>query len=114
MESLGEIDLKEKDNFSIKVILDKKEKTLVFKDNGIGMTQEEIKKYINQIAFSGAEDFLKEYKDKGEQDQIIGHFGLGFYSAFMVSDLVEIHTLSYKENATPVKWSCDGEYRISN
>lgn len=114
LESLGEIDLKEKDNFSIKVILDKKEKTLVFKDNGIGMTQEEIKKYINQIAFSGAEDFLKEYKDKGEQDQIIGHFGLGFYSVFMVSDLVEIHTLSYKENATPVKWSCDGgtEFQI--
>lgn len=114
LDSLGEIELKEKDNFSIKIVLDKKENTLIFKDNGIGMTQEEIKKYINQIAFSGAEDFLKEYKDKGEQDQIIGHFGLGFYSAFMVADLIEIHTLSYKEGARPVKWSCDGgtEFQI--
>lgn len=108
LDGMGEIDLKGESNFNIKIILDKEAKTLTFKDNGIGMTQDEIKKYINQIAFSGAEDFLKEYKDKGEQDQIIGHFGLGFYSAFMVADVVEIHTLSYKEGSTPVKWSCDG------
>ncbi|MCR1899306.1 molecular chaperone HtpG [Irregularibacter muris] len=108
LNGMGEIDLKDETNFSIKVVLDKEAKTLTFIDNGIGMTGEEVKKYINQIAFSGAEDFIKTYKDKGDQEQIIGHFGLGFYSAFMVADHVEIYTLSYQEGATPVKWNCDG------
>ncbi|KAB3529839.1 molecular chaperone HtpG [Alkaliphilus serpentinus] len=108
LNSLGEADLKEDADFSIKVVLDKTARTLKFIDNGIGMTEEEINKYINQIAFSGAEDFFNTYKDKGEKDQIIGHFGLGFYSAFMVAHTVEIDTLSYKEGAEAVKWSCDG------
>jgi len=104
----GEADLKDDTDFKVQVLLDTDAKTLKFIDNGIGMTDEEIKKYINQIAFSGAEDFLNTYKDKGDQDQIIGHFGLGFYSSFMVADRVEINTLSFKEDATPVKWLCDG------
>ncbi|RBP43999.1 molecular chaperone HtpG [Garciella nitratireducens] len=108
LEGMGEIDLKGEKNFYVKVLLDKEKKTLTFLDNGLGMTQEEVKKYINQIAFSGAEDFIKKYKDKGEQDQIIGHFGLGFYSAFMVADVVEINTLSYQEGAVPVHWRCEG------
>ncbi|WDV44240.1 molecular chaperone HtpG [Clostridiaceae bacterium M8S5] len=108
LSSLGEADLKDDKDFSIKVILDKDNETLKFIDNGIGMTDEEIKKYINQIAFSGAEDFFKAYKDKAENEQIIGHFGLGFYSSFMVSDSVEINTLSYKEDAKAVRWLCDG------
>ena len=94
--------------FKVSVILNKTDKTLKFIDNGIGMTEEEIEKYITQIAFSGAEEFLSKYKDKMSDDQIIGHFGLGFYSAFMVADVVEIDTLSYKEGAAPVKWVCDG------
>ena len=84
------------------------EKTLKFIDNGLGMTADEVEEYINQIAFSGATDFLEKYKDKSNDDQIIGHFGLGFYSAFMVADEVHIDTLSYKEGATPVHWECDG------
>ncbi|SDK12253.1 molecular chaperone HtpG [Natronincola ferrireducens] len=108
LNSLGEADLDGKTDFQVKVILDKTARTLKFIDNGIGMTEEEVKKYINQIAFSGAEDFLKTYKDKGDADQIIGHFGLGFYSAFMVADIVEIDTLSYKNEAGAVKWCCDG------
>ena len=88
--------------------MDEKNKSIKIIDNGIGMTDEEVKKYINQIAFSGAEDFLKKYKDKMDKDQIIGHFGLGFYSAFMVADKVQIDTLSYQENAKPVRWICDG------
>ncbi|WZL73044.1 molecular chaperone HtpG [Clostridiaceae bacterium 35-E11] len=108
LNSLGEADLKGETDFEVKVVLNKTAKTLKFIDNGIGMTDEEVKKYINQIAFSGAEDFLKTYKDKGDVDQIIGHFGLGFYSAFMVADVVEIHTLSYKPGATAVTWHCDG------
>jgi len=108
LSSLHEADLKDDTDFKIRVILDEENKTLKFIDNGIGMTDEEIKKYINQIAFSGAEDFFKTYKDKAENEQIIGHFGLGFYSAFMVADTVEIDTLSYKEGASAVKWSCDG------
>ena len=82
--------------------------TITISDRGIGLTAEEIEKYINQIAFSGANDFLEKYKDKSNDDQIIGHFGLGFYSAFMVADKVTIDTLSYKEGATPVHWECDG------
>lgn len=88
----------------VEVIADKNANTLTIRDNGIGMTQEEVEKYINQIAFSGAEEFVEKYKDA----QIIGHFGLGFYSAFMVSKQVEIQTLSQREGATPVHWSCDG------
>lgn len=88
----------------VEVVADKNANTLTIRDNGIGMTQEEVEKYINQIAFSGAEEFVEKYKDA----QIIGHFGLGFYSAFMVSKQVEIQTLSQREGATPVHWSCDG------
>ena len=92
----------------IQVLVSSKEKTIKFVDNGLGMTQEEVNEYINQIAFSGAEAFLEKYKDKTNEDQIIGHFGLGFYSAFMVADRVTIDTLSYKEDAVPVHWECDG------
>ena len=90
----------------VTVTVDKEKKTLTVSDNGIGMTAEDIEKYINQIAFSGAEEFLEKYKDTA--NSIIGHFGLGFYSAFMVSDRVEINSLSYKEGAEPVHWECDG------
>lgn len=98
----------------VSIILDKDAKTLTIRDNGIGMTEEEIDKYINQIAFSGVTDFLDKYKDNASQ--IIGHFGLGFYSSFMVSDKVDIITLSYKEGAKAVKWTCDGspEYEITD
>ena len=91
----------------VSVIVNTDAKTICFKDNGIGMTEEEVEKYITQIAFSGAADFIEKYKDKANSDQIIGHFGLGFYSAFMVADRVEIETLSYKKDAKPVHWSCD-------
>ena len=77
-------------------------------DRGVGMTADEVDKYINQIAFSGATDFIEKYKDKSDDNQIIGHFGLGFYSAFMVADEVHIDTLSYKEGAAPVHWECNG------
>ena len=90
----------------VRVLIDKKKKTLTVQDHGIGMTAEEVDKYINQIAFSGAEEFVNKYKDKAEA--IIGHFGLGFYSAFMVADKVEIFSLSYQEDAKAVHWSCDG------
>ncbi|MEG0843971.1 MAG: molecular chaperone HtpG [Romboutsia sp.] len=115
--SLGEIDGQDNKNYKIIVSIDKENGTLIFEDNGIGMTQEEVEKYINQVAFSGAEDFFNKYKDKmNEENDIIGHFGLGFYSAFMVSRKVQIDTLSYKENSTPVRWICEGgiEYEISN
>ena len=92
----------------VTVTVEPDKKTITFSDNGIGMTAEEVEKYITQIAFSGAADFIEKYKDKANSDQIIGHFGLGFYSAFMVADKVEIHTLSYKEGSTPVHWVCDG------
>lgn len=100
---------------TIDVKVDKDKKTIKIIDKGIGMTADEIKKYINQIAFSGATEFLEQYKDKGEDQQIIGHFGLGFYSAFMVSKKVEIKTLSHKEGSTAAKWVCDGstEFEIS-
>ena len=91
----------------VSVIVNPDAKTICFKDNGIGMTEDEVEKYITQIAFSGAADFIEKYKDKANSDQIIGHFGLGFYSAFMVADRVEIETLSYKKDAKPVHWSCD-------
>ena len=92
----------------IQVVVNPEEKTLKFIDNGIGMTADEVEEYINQIAFSGATDFFEKYKDKTNEDQIIGHFGLGFYSAFMVDDLVHIDTLSYQEGAQAVHWECDG------
>lgn len=94
--------------YRIDVIASPQDKTLTFIDNGIGMTADEVNEYINQIAFSGATDFLEKYKDKASDDQIIGHFGLGFYSTFMVADKVTINTLSYKEDAEPVFWECDG------
>lgn len=107
LNSLGEANISEDNVYKIDVVVDEKNKTLTFIDNGLGMTEEEIKKYINQIAFSGAEDFLDQYKDKTNDDQIIGHFGLGFYSAFMVAEKVEINTKSYKD-APAVKWICQG------
>ncbi len=99
----------------VKVIVNPDAKTITFSDNGIGMTEEEVEKYITQIAFSGATDFIEKYKDKANSDQIIGHFGLGFYSAFMVADRVEIESLSYKKDAKAVHWSCnDGtDYSMS-
>ena len=103
------------ESFSVHVILNKKDKTLQFEDNGIGMTADEIKKYINQIAFSGANDFLAKYGESTDKNnEIIGHFGLGFYSAFMVADQVEINSLSYQEGAVAAKWICDGgiEYEM--
>ncbi len=107
----------EKSKYEVTVSLNKDEKTIKFIDNGIGMTSEEVKKYINQVAFSGAEEFLSKYKDKIDEGKgIIGHFGLGFYSAFMVSEKVEIDTLSYKEGEEAVKWICEGgtEYEIES
>ena len=102
---MGEAELPEDEKYEITVTFNKDEKTLKFMDNGIGMTAEEVKKYINQVAYSGAEEFIEKYKDKiGDEDAIIGHFGLGFYSAFMVSKKVEIDTLSYQSGAQEVKW----------
>ena len=95
-------------DFRIDIEINKDQRTLRFIDNGIGMDAEEVKKYIAQIAFSGAEDFLNKYKSNKEGDQIIGHFGLGFYSSYMVADKVQINTRSYKPEATPVLWTCDG------
>ena len=105
---MGEYTLPEKYKAQVQVLVNPDEKTLKFIDNGLGMTADEVEEYINQIAFSGATDFLAQYKDKTNEDQIIGHFGLGFYSAFMVADEVHIDTLSYKEGAEPVHWECDG------
>lgn len=115
LDMMGEYELPEDYKPQIQVIANDKEKTLTFIDNGLGMTAEEVEEYINQIAFSGATDFLNKYKDKTNEDQIIGHFGLGFYSAFMVADEVHIDTLSYKKDATPVHWECDGgtEYSMT-
>ena len=108
LDMMGEYELPEGYKPRIDVIVNPEKKTLTFKDNGLGMTADEVEEYINQIAFSGAADFIEKYKDKSNADQIIGHFGLGFYSAFMVADEVTIDTLSYKEGAVPVHWSCDG------
>lgn len=109
LEVMGEYQLADGEQFKIQVIVNPEEKTLKFIDNGIGMDADEVKEYITQIAFSGATDFLEKYKDKTNEDQIIGHFGLGFYSAFMVADKVTLETLSYKDGAKPVYWECDGE-----
>ncbi|MBC2581185.1 molecular chaperone HtpG [Clostridium sp. DJ247] len=117
LSSIGEANIPEETKYKVTVLVNKEDKTLKIIDNGIGMTAEEINKYINQVAFSGAEDFIAKYKDKmDEANQIIGHFGLGFYSAFMVADKVEIDTLSYVEGSEPVKWICEGgtEYEITS
>ena len=109
LASIGEAQIDENEKFKVTVSIFKDAKKLVISDNGIGMTAEEIDKYINQIAFSGASDFLSKYKEEDDKgSQIIGHFGLGFYSAFMVSDSVEIDSLSYQDGAKAAKWTCDG------
>jgi molecular chaperone HtpG len=114
LADIGEAEIDKDKKFFIKVIVDKKNKTLKILDNGVGMTDEEVKKYINQIAFSGAKDFVEKYKDKTDEGQIIGHFGLGFYSAFMVSEKVQIDTLSYQKGAEAVRWisSTGTEYKM--
>ncbi len=115
LATLGEIDNSViNESLQVNVTIDKENKKILIEDNGIGMTADEVKKYINDIAFSGATDFISKYSEENSNDTIIGHFGLGFYSAFMVSDVVEIDTLSYKEGAEPVKWVCDGgiEYEL--
>ena len=113
LDMMGEYELPEGYKPRIDVIVNPEKKTLTFKDNGLGMTADEVEEYINQIAFSGAADFIEKYKDKSNADQIIGHFGLGFYSAFMVADEVHIDTLSYKEGVKAVHWECDGGTEFS-
>ena len=115
LEVMGEANLAEDNHYKITVTVNPEEKTICFSDNGIGMTADEVKEYINQIAFSGAEKFLEKYKDKTNEDQIIGHFGLGFYSAFMVAARVTIDTLSWQPEAQPVHWESDGgtQYEMS-
>ena len=110
---MGEYEEPEGTEYKVQITVKPKEKAIRFEDNGLGMTEEEVDEYINQIAFSGAQDFLNKYKDKANEDQIIGHFGLGFYSAFMVADRVTIDTLSYKEGAKPVFWESDGGTEFS-
>ena len=114
LEIMGEVDIPEDNKFKITVTINSEKKTIRFSDNGIGMTADEVKEYINQIAFSGAQKFMEKYKDKTNEDQIIGHFGLGFYSSFMVADRVEIDTLSWQPGAKPVHWESDGgtEYEM--
>ncbi|HKL40392.1 MAG TPA: molecular chaperone HtpG [Cryomorphaceae bacterium] len=107
LSGLGELKANT-ENLKVEVILNKDKKQIIIRDNGIGMTSEEIEKYINQIAFSGAEEFVEKYKDADSKNAIIGHFGLGFYSAFMVAKQVEIISKSQKPNSVPVKWTCDG------
>ena len=108
LEMMGEYTFPDNYKKKIEVIVNPEEKTLKFIDTGLGMTADEVEEYITQIAFSGATDFLEKYKDKTTDDEIIGHFGLGFYSAFMVADEVHIDTLSYKDGAQAVHWECDG------
>ena len=107
LSQMGELK-EELGDLTIEIILDEKKKTITVSDKGIGMSGEEIKKYINQIAFSGATEFIEKYKEKGDSQQIIGHFGLGFYSAFMVSSHVEIKSKSYIKTHKPAYWKCDG------
>ena len=116
LDMMGEYSLPAEYKAKIEVIVSPEDKTIKFIDNGLGMTADEVEEYITKIAFSGATDFIEKYKDKSNDDQIIGHFGLGFYSAFMVADEVTIDTLSYKEGASAVHWSCDGgtEYDLSD
>ncbi|MCR5716207.1 MAG: molecular chaperone HtpG [Lachnospiraceae bacterium] len=113
LDMMGEYSLPDDYKARVDVQINPEEKTLKITDNGLGMTADEVEEYINQIAFSGATDFLAQYKDKTNEDQIIGHFGLGFYSAFMVADEVHIDTLSYKKDAKPVHWECDGGTEFS-
>ncbi|MDE6014167.1 MAG: molecular chaperone HtpG [Acetatifactor sp.] len=113
LDMMGEYSLPDDYQARVDVIVDPEHKTLTFRDNGLGMTADEVEEYINQIAFSGAADFIEKYKDKSNADQIIGHFGLGFYSAFMVADEVHIDTLSYQEGAKAVHWECDGGTEFS-
>lgn len=115
LDAMGEAELPADNKYEIRVVVNKNDKTIKVIDNGLGMTDEEVKKYINQIAFSGAVDFLEKYKDKSDEGQIIGHFGLGFYSAFMVSERVQIDTLSYQPGAAAVKWVSEGgtEFEMS-
>lgn len=108
LELMGEYEKPEEAEYKIQVSVNPTDKTVTIEDNGLGMTEEEIDKYINQIAFSGVQDFMEKYKDKANEDQIIGHFGLGFYSAFMVADKVEINSLSYQKDAKPVHWESEG------
>ncbi len=108
LDMMGEYSLPEDYKPTVKVFVNPEDKTIKVVDNGIGMTADEVEEYINQIAFSGATDFIAKYKDKANDDQIIGHFGLGFYSAFMVADEVHIDTLSWQQGAAPVHWECDG------
>ena len=116
LELMGEFEKPEDVEYKIQVTVNPTDKTITVTDNGIGMTEEEVEEYINQIAFSGAQDFLNKYKDKANEDQIIGHFGLGFYSAFMVADKVTIDTLSYKADAKAVHWESEGgtEFEMSD
>ena len=116
LDMMGEYSLPADYKAKIEVIVSPEDKTIRFIDNGLGMTADEVEEYITKIAFSGATAFIEKYKDKASDDQIIGHFGLGFYSAFMVADEVTIDTLSYKEGSTAVHWSCDGgtEYEMSD
>ncbi len=113
LDMMGEYTLEDNYKAQINVVVNPEAKTLTFTDNGLGMTDAEVEEYINQIAFSGATDFIEKYKDKTNDDQIIGHFGLGFYSAFMVADKVTIDTLSYKDGAKAVHWECDGGTEFS-
>src|SRR4026209_1248869 len=114
LASLGHYN-KELGGLKVKVAVDKKAKTITVSDNGIGMTADEIKKYINQVAFSGATEFLEKFKEANDANEIIGRFGLGFYSSFMVAEKVEIQTLSYQDGAEPAQWLCDGstEFEIN-
>ena len=111
LEIMGEYTFPEDYKASIQVIVNPEEKTMKFIDTGLGMTADEVEEYITKIAFSGATAFLEKYKDKTNADEMIGHFGLGFYSAFMVADEVHIDTLSYRDGATAVHWECDGGTR---
>ena len=108
LDIMGEYTIPDDYKASIQVVVDTEGKSISFTDTGLGMTEDEVDEYINQVAFSGATDFLEKYKDKANEEQIIGHFGLGFYSAFMVADRVTIDTLSWKEGATPVRWESEG------
>src|SRR5215213_5715457 len=114
LASLGQYN-KELGNLTVEISFDEKAKTITISDNGLGMTADELKKYINQIAFSGATEFMEKFKEANDANEIIGRFGLGFYSAFMVADRVEIQTLSYQEGAEPAQWLCDGstEFEIN-
>ena len=108
LEIMGEYTMPEDYKAKVEVLVNSTEKTIQFTDNGIGMTADEVKEYINNVAFSGATDFLEKYKDRASEEQIIGHFGLGFYSSFMVADRVVIETKSYQENAEAVRWESEG------